>query len=857
RCDYFDVFTKQYEDAWFRQISEWCARHNLQLTGHTNEELHAILDQGDYFRTWRHPQMPGTDNEDFRYTFPRVIGAWKPKQLSSVAHMYGRPRAMVEALGGAGWTITLEEARYGVNLLAAFGMNSFVMHLFHYSTGAVESMDDWPNSWFYQNPYWKYFRKFADYTSRVSYMGSQGEHVADVAVLYPVEEVWSQPVSRGRRETAAVVALTDRLVREQIDFDLVDTDTLRKAQPAAGGRARIGAESYRVLILPDVETVSASAYARVAELAAKGLRVIALGRLPRHSAEKGAEDPAVVQLSAGLFGTRENVVPDAAAAIARVRQLGPADVRVVSGDGSALRYYHRRVQDLDVYFLANAEQRPLAARVRFAATGSVERWDAGTGEAEAMAIAGSEAGATLVDLAIGPWQAYFVVFDRNKRPAVTPAVPRVVNTVELRGPWTFQMAPTELDYVWKADPGETMVEIPMASFRLERPQEDRAWRRVKLVDALNPKRGVARYLSAWDAFWITRFDYRGRHPGVLAGPELRFQREITLDAEPVSSKLIVIADGQTECYWNGKLVGKNAEALKPLILERLPAVRGSNRLEIVVRGNGYLLLEGDLRHAGGKSTRLRTDRNWRVTAPGSEPMAAYEFAAPPFGKWGEPDRGDRAIALPATGVYRVPLPPGAMSLDVPDVRGKWEVSAGGTALAVAAGRIALPQGLATGSAVDLRVQLENANDGLQKPLVFRCKKSPGTLGDWSRMGLDWYSGRGVYTTEFKAPALTKGARLHLDLGSLQYSGEVWVNGTLVDSLVWAPYRVDLTKAVQPGVNRLTVVVANLSANEMRWNIYDDAMSRPVSRWWHDGHILREEQKLQSGLAGPVRLITLQ
>jgi hypothetical protein len=86
---------------------------------------------------------------------------------------------------------------------------------------------------------------------------------------------------------------------------------------------------------------------------------------------------------------------------------------------------------------------------------------------------------------------------------------------------------------------------------------------------------------------------------------------------------------------------------------------------------------------------------------------------------------------------------------------------------------------------------------------------------------------------------------------------VWVNGTLVDSLVWAPYRVDITKAVRPGVNRLTVVVANLSANEMRWNIYDAAMSRPVSRWWHDGHILREEQKLQSGLAGPVRLITLQ
>ena len=104
RCDYFAELTKQYETAWFIQLSEWCARHNLALTGHTLEELGEIPTQGDYFRTRRRAQMPGTDNEDFRYTFLRTIGSWKPKQLSSLTHVYGKPRAMVEALGGAGWS---------------------------------------------------------------------------------------------------------------------------------------------------------------------------------------------------------------------------------------------------------------------------------------------------------------------------------------------------------------------------------------------------------------------------------------------------------------------------------------------------------------------------------------------------------------------------------------------------------------------------------------------------------------------------------------------------------------------------------------------------------------------------------
>lgn len=857
RCDYFDVYTRQYEEAWFKQISEWCARHNLMLTGHTNEELHAILDQGDYFRTWRHPQMPGTDNEDFRYTFPRVVGSWKPKQLSSVAHMYGRRRAMVEALGGAGWTITLEEARYGVNMLAAYGLNSFVMHLFHYTTGAVESMDDWPNSWFFQNPYWKYFKKFADYTSRVSYMGSQGEHVADVAVLYPVEEVWSQPVSRGRRERAAAVELTDELVRNQIDFDMVDTDTLIKAQPAEGGRARIGTETYRVLILPDTETVSARAYARVAELAAKGLKVIALGRVPRHSAEKGAEDPEVLKVSSSLFASRENVVAGMAETIARVRKWGSADLNVVSGEGSVLRYTHRRTKDLDIYFLANGEQRPFAGRLRFAASGGVERWDAETGETMGLAVAGREAGGTLLDIALGPWQAHFVVFDRSQGAAAAPAIPRVISSVDLNGPWRMQLAPTELDDQWKADPGETRVEVPVADFRLERGGVERAWRRVKLVDALNKKRGASRYLSAWDAFWITRFEYHGRHPGVLAGANLRFEREISLESEPAGSRLAIVADGLAECFWNGQRVGQTSVAMKPLVLERLPAVKGANRLEVVVRGAGYLLVEGDIRFADGRVLRVRSDRNWRVAAPGQPARQGHEIVAPPFGKWGEPERADSTALLPAAAVYRLAIPHGATSLDPPEMKGQWAASVGGAALHAEGGRILLPAGLPPGAAIEIRVRLESADNGLIKPLVFHVTSAPAQLGDWSKQGLDWYSGRAVYTTDFRAPSMKSGAKLQLDLGTMWYTGEVWVNEVLVDSLAWAPYRLDITKFVRPGANRLTVIVANLSANEMRWNIFDDAISRPISRWWHDGHILREEDKLRSGLAGPVRLHVMQ
>jgi hypothetical protein len=81
---------------------------------------------------------------------------------------------------------------------------------------------------------------------------------------------------------------------------------------------------------------------------------------------------------------------------------------------------------------------------------------------------------------------------------------------------------------------------------------------------------------------------------------------------------------------------------------------------------------------------------------------------------------------------------------------------------------------------------------------------------------------------------------------------VWVNGKLAGTSAWPPCRVKLTGLARAGRNDL-VVVANLPANQMRWNIFDRAVSNAISRWWHDGNILRDGDKLHSGPLRPVRL----
>ena len=76
------------EDAWFKQTAEWCRRAGILWTGHTVEPLSGYKLEADYFRTIRHLDIPLTDNEDFRYVYPRTSprgsrGRWLRSRTST------------------------------------------------------------------------------------------------------------------------------------------------------------------------------------------------------------------------------------------------------------------------------------------------------------------------------------------------------------------------------------------------------------------------------------------------------------------------------------------------------------------------------------------------------------------------------------------------------------------------------------------------------------------------------------------------------------------------------------------------------------------------------------------------------
>jgi hypothetical protein len=148
-----------------------------------------------------------------------------------------------------------------------------------------------------------------------------------------------------------------------------------------------------------------------------------------------------------------------------------------------------------------------------------------------------------------------------------------------------------------------------------------------------------------------------------------------------------------------------------------------------------------------------------------------------------------------------------------------------------------------------QVVFDRTRGGPNTPVLFT------QLEDWSRRnepGIRNYSGTAVYTSTFvwNGPS---GGRVWIDLGEVANVAEVALNGKDCGVVWTAPFRVEITRALQAGSNNLEVRVTNTWANRL---IGDRALPEAQRVTWTtaadragNGPLLR------AGLLGPVQLVT--
>jgi hypothetical protein len=399
RCEYYEVMCSEVTGKFYRPFAAWLEEHNMLFTefcprGKTENLLEQTHHYGDFFAYMGSYHIPGNEERCLKGDRVRKFQA---KLASSIAHVNGRQRVGLCAYWGSGWGHTTQENLAWTNENYAYGINLYNRHGVLYSTMA--GWYEWvPPAVHFRQPYWKYWRTFAEYVSRLSYLLSQGQHRADVALVYPLSTLHANWEDRwafnetAERFSKAMYDLAKAVYYSGIDLDFVDDTSVANAR-IDGDRLVIAEMPFRAVVLPPMTTIRLRTMRQIVDFHRAGGTVAAFGSLPTASDEGGRGDPALAELLQELFGisssagVEETLVRERAIfAPTRIDQIPAMLDRSITRDLIASQanifHTHQIVDGLHIYYIYNHDEHRRRIELDMDAVGAPLRFDANSGQVE-------------------------------------------------------------------------------------------------------------------------------------------------------------------------------------------------------------------------------------------------------------------------------------------------------------------------------------------------------------------------------------------------------------------------------------------------------------------------------------------
>ncbi len=296
------------------------------------------------------------------------------RYVASAAHLMRKTEVSCEAMTN---TVTVfrvlpEHIKRADDLNFISGVTHSILHGFNY-TPPLAGFPGWVQFGCYfneKNPWWPYFRKWADYNARISAVLQGSYAQANVAILTPDADIWStvgrpyHPFAEGEVSSPwYLYRIWEALHQNGYNVEYTSDNVLAQAK-FDDGKIRVGPRAYEILILENVETILPKTAKRLAEYAKAGGKIAFVGKAPHRSpsfnnAEQNdqlvkeainsalAENPDNVAVVPPP--TKDNIVAWAGKTMAK---FGVQPDVKISSPNQNLSQIHHKIADRDIFFFA-------------------------------------------------------------------------------------------------------------------------------------------------------------------------------------------------------------------------------------------------------------------------------------------------------------------------------------------------------------------------------------------------------------------------------------------------------------------------------------------------------------------------
>lgn len=439
--DYRQTLADLLADAHYGTVAKVAHENGLTVYGEALENGRPVL--GDDLAMRSHTDVPMAAMWTFnRGGAPRPTLIGDMKGAASVAHIYGQNIVSAESMTSAfaPWAFSPSDLKRVIDLEFASGVNRPIVH-----TSVHQPVDDKVpglslmifGQYFNRHESWAEMAKpWVDYMARTGYLLQQGRDQADLAYFYG--------------EDTPITSLFEHGVPADLPtryaYDFVNADIIGNRMSVANGALAAGNARYRALYLGgNSRVMTLATLQRIAALVEGGATVIGMApeRAPGLADDAAAFKALVTRLWSGETIGKGRVIAsrDAEAALANIG-VGP-DFRVTAGAADAdYRFVHRKLADVDLYFVNNRTDKAGRIEARFRVTGKQpELWRAMDGTAQPLSYR-IEGGETVVPIDVGAEDAFFILF---REPAAAPSAmvaARATRPVAtLTGAWTVGFQP--------------------------------------------------------------------------------------------------------------------------------------------------------------------------------------------------------------------------------------------------------------------------------------------------------------------------------------------------------------------------------------------------------------------------------